>query len=114
MTLRETMARHARTALTRPDHLGETVTYRFKSGAADREVRAVVRRLDLESDPLTPQTAKRRAILSIPVDDVEGITTVVNGDKVILAMRLGAETSVCRVRRIVSQNAGMFRLEVEE
>jgi hypothetical protein len=114
MTLRETMARHARTTLTRPDHFGEVVVYRFKSGAPDRTVRAVVNRLDIEPGaPNVPQVGRLRALVAIPFDATDGITTVAPGDKIELALRLGAAAVVARVKRIESQDEGMFVVEVE-
>jgi len=114
VTLRELMARHARTTLTRHDHFGEEVTYRLKAGGPDRVVRAVVNRLDVEPGaPNVPQVAKLRAIVAIPVDATVGITAVVPGDKILLSMRLGAAPELARVRRIESQDEGMIVVEVE-
>lgn len=114
MTLRELMARHARTTLTRLDHFGEEAIYVFKSGAPNRTVRCVVDRLDLEpSSPSVPQVARLRARVAIPVDDVVGVTAVVPGDKLQLSMRLGAAAVTTRLTRIVSQDEGMILVEVE-
>lgn len=114
MTLRETMARHARTTLTRPDHFGEEAVYLFKSGAENRTVRCVVERLDVEPGaPNVPQVARLRAVVAIPRDATVGVTTVVPGDRLQLAMRIGSASVTTRIRRIVSQDEGMFLLEVE-
>jgi hypothetical protein len=114
MTLRQTMRRHAREILTRLDHLGELVTYRFKSGAPDREIRAVVNRLDIEpASGNATQVGRLRAIVEIPRDANVGVETVAPGDRMLLAMRMGGETLTCRIRRIVSQDDGTFALEVE-
>lgn len=115
MTLRNTMARHARTVLTRMDQHGEIVTYRFKSGANDRAVRAVVDRLDIEAAQpgLTQGVARQRATVAIPRSAEVGITSVSPGDRIVLAMRLGDEAVSARVKRIVSQDEGMFVLEVD-
>ncbi len=113
MTLRDLIASHARNPLTRLDHFGEFVTY-VRAGAANRTIRAVVNRLDVEpAGPTIPQVAKLRAIVAIPVHATDGITSFVKGDKMLLAMRLGALPVVAYVTRIVSQDEGMFELEVE-
>lgn len=112
MTLRETMARHA-LILTRLDHFGEELVYAFKAGGT-RTVRAVVDRLDIEpAMPGQPQIKVRRAHVCIPRDATLGITAVVNGDKVTMAMRVGEAPEVARVRRIVTQDEGFFLVEVE-
>lgn len=118
MTLRDTMARHARTVLTRSDHFGETVTFRAKgapsNGSQDRDVRAVVDRLDIEpAMPEARQVGKLRAIVALPRHATTGITAVTPGDRLLLAMRIGEAPSLARIKRIVSQDEGMFTVEVE-
>lgn len=113
MTLREMMARHARTTLTRADHFGEEAVYLFKAGG-QRTVRCVVDRLDVEAAaPNVPQVARLRAVVAIPRDATYGIETHVAGDRLQLAMRLGSAPVTTRIRRIVSQDEGMFLLEVD-
>jgi hypothetical protein len=113
VTLRDLMARHARTTLTRPDHFGESAVYLFKAGGT-RTVRCVVDRLDVEpSAPNVPQVARLRAVVAIPRDATDGIETHTSGDKMQLAMRLGAAAVTVRIKRIISQDEGMFLLELE-
>lgn len=113
MTLRELMARHARTTLTRPDHFGEEVIYLFKAGG-ERTVRCVVDRLDVEPGaPNVPQVARLRAVVAIPRDASVGVEAFVPGDRIRMSMRLGAPAVTARVQRIVSQDEGMFLFEVE-
>lgn len=113
MTLRETMARHARDTLTRLDHLGEVITYSPKTGS-ERQVRAVVNRLDVEpASGDARQVGRLRAIIEIPRGTTYGVEAVVPGDRVTLAMRLGGAELVARVRRIITQDEGTFALEVE-
>jgi len=108
------MARDARTVLTRPDHHGEQVTYRFKDGSPDRVVRAVVDRLDSEPAASgTREVATLRAVVAIPRDPTVGVESVEPGDQVVLAMRLGGPAAAARVARIQSQDEGLFLLEVE-
>lgn len=118
MTLRETMARDARTVLTRADHFGETVTFRGKgapsNGSQDRSIRAVVNRFDVEpAAPDVRQVATLRAQVSIPNDATLGVTSVVPGDRLVLSMRLGEAPVVVRIERILSQDEGMFEVEVK-
>jgi len=113
MTLRDLMVTHARNPLTRLDHFGELVTY-VRAGAANRQVKAVVNRLDVEpSAPNVPQIAKLRAIVSIPVHETDGITSFVKGDRIVLSLRLGAAPVSAYCTRIVSQDEGVIELEVE-
>lgn len=113
MTLRELMARHARTTLTRLDHFGEEATYVFTNGTT-RTVRCVVDRLGrVPSAPNVPQIAKLRAHVAIPVDATVGITAYTPGDKMELAMRLGAAPVTVKVTEPISTDEGMIVLEVE-
>jgi hypothetical protein len=114
MTLRETMARDARRTLTRLDHFGELVTYVFKNGDPDRVVPAVVNRQDIEpAQTNVPQVGRRRAVVAIPFHDVDGVQTYVQGDRIELALRLGEAAVQARIRRVVSQDEGMWEFEVE-
>lgn len=112
MTLRQTMARDAR-ALANLNEFGEHITYVFKDGSPNRTVLAVVDRQDVEpAAGNVQQVARLKAIVEIPNNATDGITSVVPGDKVILAMRLGDVVSTARVTRVLSQDEGMFRVEV--
>jgi hypothetical protein len=118
MTLRDTMARHGRTVLTRSDHFGETIKVRPKgapsNGSQDRTVRAVVNRLDTEpAMPEARQVAKLRALVELANHATIGVTSVKPGDRLVLAMQMGAAEVVARITRVVSQDEGMFKVEVE-
>lgn len=114
MTLRDTMARDARKTLTRLDHFGEVVTYVFKSGAPDLAVNAVVDRLDIDtSDPNVVQVGRKRAHVAVPFHSTEGVTAFQQGDRIRLAMRLGEDAVDARIKRIVSQDEGLWIFEVE-
>lgn len=112
MTLRQTMARDAR-ALANLNEFGEHITYVFKDGSPNRTVLAVVDRQDVEpAAGNVQQVARLKAIVEIPNNATDGITAVVPGDKVLVAMRLGDIVTTARVTRILSQDEGMFRVEV--
>lgn len=114
MTLRDLMKLHARTTLTNPDHFGEEVIYHAKAGGG-RVVRCVVDRLGRQPAlGAVPQIARNRAHVSIPVDEMVGIAVTVPGDRIELAMTLGGARVMTHVRERVSQDEGMFVLEVEQ
>lgn len=113
MSLRDLMRRHARGIVTSELHHGELVTYR--RGDTDREVRAVVTRLEREADvPGLSQIAKQRAHLALPRDATVGILNVVAGDTVLLDLHENGEVVECRVRREVRRDHGMITIEVEQ
>ena len=115
MTLRDMMARHARTVLTSRSHLGELVGYLARGATVAREIRCGVQRLEVEpSGPAAREIGRLRAILDIPRDADIGCETVSAGDRFVVAMRLGGTATSCRLRRIISQDEGMFVVEVEE
>jgi hypothetical protein len=115
------MARDAR-ALANLNEFGEHITYIFKDGSPNRTVLAVVDRQDLEpAAGNVQQVARLKAIVEIPnnsdttvfgwvADD--GIPRVQPGDKVLMVMRLGDVAVTARVTRVLSQDEGMFRVEV--
>lgn len=114
MTLRETMARDARRTLTRLDHFGEDVVYRFKADDSTRTVRAVVNRLGVDRvTPGVPQVGRLRAIVSIPFDDTVGVTAVEKGDVLELPMRLGGDVVTARIVDVISHDEGLWDLEVQ-
>jgi hypothetical protein len=114
VNLREMAARHARDTLTRLDHLGEAVTYRAVGSPDQREIRVGVNRLDLESAaPGVRAVARLRAEIDIPRDSVTGCLSVSIGDQFTLPMRVGEEPRIARLKRIISQDEGMFLVEVE-
>lgn len=114
MNLREMAARHARDTLTRLDHFGEVVTYRAVGSPDQRQIRVGVKRLDLEPAASgVRQVARLRAVLDIPRDAETGLLTVSTGDQFTLAMRLGEEPRVARLRQILEQDEGMFLVEVD-
>lgn len=112
MTLRDLMKLHARTTLTRLDHFGEEVIYHAKAGGG-RVVRCVVDRLGREPD-VTTKVARKRARIAIPVDELIGITKTVPGDRIELAMVLDGPRVMTHVREILTQDEGMFEVEVEQ
>jgi hypothetical protein len=113
MTLRDLMALHARTTLVNLDHFGETVSYVPRDGSGARDVLAVVDRRGLEpARPGVPQGTRWVARVFVPRDDVVGVAAVADGDRIVLAMRLGDDPKSCRIERIVSQDEGAFELEV--
>lgn len=111
MTLRNLIARHARTVLVRADHFGEEVTYTPKGGAP-RTVRCVVDRQQLQREESSPQIARWRAVLAVPNDADVGITAFTAGDKVTLAMRLGDTDLVARAATLLAVDEGIFLIEV--
>lgn len=113
MTLREMMARHARTVLTRPDHFGEELQFQPPGDVDPVTVRATVDRLDLVPDEMAGQVARRRARVAIPRDADVGVLAVPAGSKVILPMRVGDDPVTAKVLRIISQDEAMFLLEVQ-
>jgi hypothetical protein len=113
MTLRETMARHAR-VLTRADHNGELVTYQFKSGAPDRTFLAVVQRLGKQPvAPGAPQAVKNRALVFVPNDAIAGVQTHVAGDTIAMAMVLGGQVVDARIIDVITQDEGGWTFEVQ-
>ena len=114
MTLRDLMNRHARSILgDASSGFAESITYRFQSGAADRTFNAIVKRLDLQQIPGAPQVTKRRAHVEIPRHAADGVTAVVAGDSVVVALRMGDTAAECRIRRVVAQDDALFVVEVE-
>lgn len=106
------MARHARTTLTRHSHHGEDILYQSIEGS-ETTVRAVVDRRDVEPiDGVMPAIARLVCNVFIPRDATVGVLTVLPGDRVTLAMRLGDDAVEARVTRIVSQDEGGFLVEV--
>jgi hypothetical protein len=114
VTLRDLMARHARTVLVRADHHGEEVTYTFRAGGSWIG-QAVVDRLDLEPLEGAPQVSVLMANVAIPrdVDGVEGIPAVTPGDYVTCVLELGKAAARARVRWVVAQDEAMFLVRVE-
>lgn len=114
MTLRDLMARHARTTLVRADHHGETVTYRFKDPEIEaRELLAVVDRRDLTpAAPGVPQIQNRTALVFFARHATLGVEAITPGDKIELAMRIGDEPVAARIVRIVNQDESSFLVEV--
>lgn len=116
MSLRDLMARHARTVLVRADHHGESVTYVFKTpppGETTRTFLAVVNRLDVDpASPGVPQIATRRATVFLPRHDVAGVESIAPGDKLQVVMRLGEAAVTARIGRVVEQDDGGFLVEV--
>jgi hypothetical protein len=108
------MARHARETLTRDDHFGEEVIYRFASGATPRTIRAVVNRLDIEqSSPGAPQVGRRRAIVFLSRDAELGVVAIESGDQIECSLREGDAARVARIRRVVEQDPASFTVEIE-
>lgn len=115
MTLRDLMSRHARSILgDATSGFAEPITYRFKSGAADRTFNAVVKRLDLSAPPLAPQLSKRRANVEIPRHATLGVLKVSKGDSILLPMRIGDDPVLCAIRNIQSQDDALFVVQVEQ
>lgn len=112
MTLRETMARHARTTLVRLDHHGEEVTYHFQDGTPDRVVQAVVDRRRLEPRDGDTRLAAMTATVFLPRHDTLGVEAFTDGDEITLPMRLGATPVRRRITELLSEDEGGFELEV--
>lgn len=115
MSLRDTIARHARTTLVRADHHGETVRYVFKNpdGEDDRTFLAVVNRLDnVAAAPGVPQVAHLRATIFLPRHGTDGVLAVAPGDRIEVAMRLGSAAVLTRIQSILEQDEGGFLVEV--
>lgn len=114
MTLRDTMARHARTVLNRADHFGESVTYNFKAGGAWSGL-AVVDRLDAEAVSVAPQVNVLMANVAVPrdTDGVDGVPAIARGDTITCVMQLGQAAVTARVRQVVAQDEAMFVVRVE-
>mgnify|MGYP003630628346 FL=1 len=115
MSLRSLQARHAQQILGNANGVAEPVTYRFKSGAADRTFNAVVKRLFLE--PSTPQSRPvkvRRCDVEIVRDQTVGVLATSPGDAIILPVGIGEVAAVCRITRVLSQDHAQIVVQVTE
>lgn len=107
MTLRQTMARHARTALTRLDHFGESVTRRRKNVADLAGLRVTIRRLGRRRWEEGVQVAFYRAEVFVPAGlDVQA------ADELLFPMVEGGESTPNRVDGLISSDANGSLWEV--
>lgn len=108
MTLRDMMARHARTTMVRADHFGESITYYAREGDSVMCL-AVVDRKQLE--PMG-SSAVRAADIFIPRHATDGVLAIANGDQIEVALTEGGTPVLCRIAEVLSQDAGGFLLRV--
>lgn len=113
MTLRDLMDLHARTTLVRADHFGETVTYVYRDDNDPKDIPAVVHRLGRQpARPGVPQGTRLVAHVFIPRDPTTGIAQFNDGDKLLLAMRLGDEPRPCRIEQVLEEDEASYLFEV--
>lgn len=107
MNLRQTMARHASTVLTRLDHFGEQVR-RVRAGTDPIVVPVTINRRGREFDPQTGiRAAFRRAEVFTPAGyDVKA------ADTLWFAMEEGDEETGNRVEALIRRDAGGSLWEV--
>ena len=105
---------HVRGLVTSPLHRGEPVAYAFKSGAADRPLNAmVIRPAMAPAMSGARRVGKHRAIVVIANHATEGVTQVVDGDAIKLAIERGGPIVECRIREVVLNEGGSWHLEVQ-
>ena len=110
MTLADKLKRDA-IALASSKHFGEPLTYTFAAGGT-RTVKAVVQRLgkvELEDGELVGEAA----IVFVPNDSTDGVTSIADGDQITLAFKEGGATQVGRIMRVDAQDPGSWMLEVQ-
>lgn len=107
MTLRQTMARHARTTLTRLDHFGERVT-RKRAGVADLVgVPCTIKRLGRRTAEQGFAVAFYRAEVFVPAGyDVK------DGDVLAFAMQEGGVVSDNRIESSIASDSNGTLWEV--
>ena len=110
MTLRETIARHARNVLNRADHFGEAVTYLPQAGGSIA-LRAVVDRRDIQPEELSPRVGRAAAYVFVPTADLTDYPQP--GDRITLAITLGESASTCRITNVIEEDEGGVLVEVQ-
>jgi hypothetical protein len=110
MTLRETIARHAANVLNRSDHFGESVTY-TPNGGSPITLRAVVDRRDIEPTEATARVARHSAYVFLPTSGLTDYPQA--GDRITLAITLGASATSCRVTNVIEEDEGGVMVEVQ-
>lgn len=108
MTLRDMMARHARTTMVRADHFGESVTFHGRLGDVVTFL-AVVDRKQLET---MGNSAVRAADVFIPRHATAGVEQIVDGDELEVALVEGGTPVRCRIAEVLSADPGGFLVRV--
>lgn len=108
MTLRDMMARHARTQLVRADHFGESVTFHGREGDVVTFL-AVVDRKQLEQ---MGSSAVRAADVFIPRHATAGVEAIVPGDDLTVVLVEGGAPVRCRIAEVLSADSGGFLVRV--
>ena len=102
---------------TRADYLvvfGETVTYKPRAGGS-RSISAVVSREPPEGLHGAPHGSSSVTTIEVANDSTTGINSNevdIGGDNVNLAVRIGESVQDRPIKKIISQDAGMMRLEL--
>ena len=112
MGLRDLQKRHARAIYGNASGVGESITYRFGDGSPERTFHAAVRR---DFDGPDGEVNRRSCVVAIPRDATDGVESVAIGvDRIVLPVRVGEAPAVCRVTRIVGEDAARIVVEVLE
>jgi len=93
---------------------GESVTY-WPNGGGSREITAVVSRDRPDDLDGAPHGQAPRLTITVANDDTKGISSSevdTGGDKVALQVKIGESTQQRRITKILSQDAGMMKLEL--
>lgn len=93
---------------------GETVTY-WPAGGGSRSITAVVNHERPEGLDGAPHGSAPLLAIEVANDSTSGISSNevdTGGDKVELAVRIGETAQKRLIKKIISQDAGMMRLEL--
>jgi len=93
---------------------GESVTYYPRAGGS-RSITAIVNRERPETVDGAPHGSAPLLIIEVANDSTTGISSDeidLGGDKVKLAVRIGKTTQQRVIRKILSQDEGMMKLEL--
>lgn len=110
MSLRETIARHAKDVINRADHFGESVTYVPQSGPSVA-LRVVIDRQNVEPMEGSTRVARLSAFVFLPTSDLPAYPQP--GDRLTMVMTLGEAATTCRITNVIDEDEGGVMCEVQ-